>query len=136
MLYLYVAGTFGFHLNGVSYSNGSTVLRTDIGEGDAALQCTTDSTTCCSNIAPEMRGGEFYFPDDTLVPIMLALSSQGYYRNRGSQLIRLNRWANGTNATTGLFRCEIPAASGTTVSLFVSIGMYTSLIMLHYLLLI
>lgn len=67
-----------------------------------------------------MRGGEFYFPDDNLVPIMLALSSQGYYRNRGSQMIRLNRWANGT--TTGLFRCEIPAASGTTVSLFVSIG--------------
>ena len=38
----------GFVLNGVNYSNGSTVLRTDIGVGDAALQCTTDSTTCCT----------------------------------------------------------------------------------------
>lgn len=134
MFYLYVAGTLGFYLNGVPYSNGSTVMRTDIGEGDAALQCTTDSTTCCSNIFPEIRSGEFYFPDEMPVPIMLAYSSQGYYRNRGSQFIRLNRWTTGT--TTGLFRCEIPAASGITVSLFVSIGTCTTLMMIHYLLLI
>ena len=31
------AGTLGFVLNGVSHRNGSTVLRTDIGEGAAAL---------------------------------------------------------------------------------------------------
>lgn len=59
---LSLAGTLGFYLNGVAYPNGSTVLRTDIGEGDDALQCTTDSTTCCSNISPEMHSGQFYFP--------------------------------------------------------------------------
>ena len=134
MLYLCIVGSLGFHLNGVAYPNGSTVLRTDIGEGDAALQCTTDSTTCCSNVPPEMRGGEFYFPDALQVPIMSVSASQGYYRNRGSQLIRLNRWANGM--TTGQFRCDIPASSGTIVSLFVNIGTYTSLVILWYSLLI
>ena len=36
----YSAGNLGFYLNGFAYPNGSTVLRTDIGEGDAALLCT------------------------------------------------------------------------------------------------
>ena len=43
------------------------MLRTDIGEGADALQCTTDSTTCCRNVPPEMRAGEFYMPDGDLV---------------------------------------------------------------------
>ena len=47
------------------------MLRTDIGENDAALQCTTDSTTCCSNSCSEIRAGDFYFPDDQLVPILV-----------------------------------------------------------------
>ena len=97
------------------------MLRTDIGEGDAALQCTTDSTTCCSNTPPEMRAGEFAFPGDGgLVPIRTAFDSRGYYRDRDSRLIRLNRGLNGT--TTGEFRCEIPDVSGTSVSLFINIG--------------
>ena len=83
------AGRVGFYLNGVAYPNGSTVLRTDIGEGDTALLCTTNKITCCSNIHPEMRAGEFYFPNGTAVPIMFPAFS-GYYRNRGSQLIRLS----------------------------------------------
>ena len=97
------------------------MLRTDIGIDEAALQCTTDSTTCCSNDLPEVRGGEFYFPDEGgLVPIRIASFSLGYYRTRDSQLIRLNRWLNGT--TTGKFRCEIPESSGRNISLFINIG--------------
>ena len=97
------------------------MLRTDIGIDDAALQCTTDSTTCCSNNSPEERGGEFYFPDEGgLVPVRIASFSLGYYRNRGSQLIRLNRWPNGT--TVGEFHCEIPNSSGRNLSLFINIG--------------
>ena len=74
-----------------------------------------------------MRGGELYFPDDEgLVPIMVASLSQGYYRNRGSQFIRLNRWANGT--TTGQFRCEIPDATGEIAMLFINIGMHRNIL--------
>ena len=101
------------------------MLRTDIGEGDAALQCTTDSTTCCSNNAPEMRAGEFIFPDghdQRLVPIKIDAGVLGYYRDRQSQLIRLNRFSNAT--LTGQFRCMIPDASGTDASLFVNVGKY------------
>ena len=62
-MHLSTADTPTFYLNGVVYPNGSTALRTDIGEGDAALQCVTDSTTCCTNTPPEMRGGDYYYPD-------------------------------------------------------------------------
>ena len=42
--------TLGFHLNGVAYTLMALLYwGTDIREGDAALQCTTDSTTCWSN---------------------------------------------------------------------------------------
>ena len=113
------AGTLGFYLNGVAYHNGSTVLRSVIGEENNALQCTTDSTTCCSNLPPEMRAGEFYFPDGSEVPIM-AESRNGYYRTRASGYISLNRQSNGT--ITGQFRCKIPAASQIDVHLLINIG--------------
>ena len=94
------------------------MLRTDIGESDAALQCTTDSTTCCSNIPSERRAGEFYFPSGSVVPIRAA-ATNGYYRDRGSQLIRLNRQPTGV--MTGQFHCEIPDAQGTIVTLCIYI---------------
>ena len=97
--------------------------RTDIGEWDAALLCTTDSTTCCSNLNGETRVGEFYFPNGDQVPISNYDLSRTYYRNRDSGFIRLNRRSNGT--LTGIFRCEIPDASGTLVNLFINIGMLT-----------
>ena len=111
----------GFVLNGVSYPNGSTVSRTDIGEGATALQCTTDSTTCCSNTPGETRAGQFFFPDGTQVPLQGDTTS-AYYRTRGSMMIGLNRRSNVATQPTGQFRCEIPDASGTTVNLFINIG--------------
>ena len=117
---LHTAGTLGFYLNGIAYPNGSTVLRTDIGEGENSLQCVTDSTTCCTNTPPEMRAGEFYLPGGDIVMI-LDRTTNGYYRTRGTRHIGLNRQSTGT--ITGQFRCEIPNASGTKVNLFINIGM-------------
>ena len=97
------------------------MLRTDIGEGDAALQCTTDSTTCCSNQNGETRAGGFYFPDGSMVLNSVGAPSNSYYRSRSSRLISLNRQSAATQ--TGQFRCEIPDASGTTVNLFINISM-------------
>ena len=112
----------GFVLNGVTYSNGSTVLRDDIGEGDAALNCTTDSTTCCrNNEGGETRAGNFYFPNGGMVLNDVNTPSNSYYRTRSSRLISLHRRPNAIQ--TGRFRCEIPAASGATVNLFINIGM-------------
>ena len=124
----YSAGNLGFYLNGFAYPNGSTVLRTDIGEGDAALLCTTDSTTCCSNMNGEVQAGEFYFPNGSAVPIMGDVTD-GYYRNRSSQLILLNRQQSGV--ITGQFRCEIPDACGKNATLFISICMSMYYILHH-----
>ena len=117
-IYLSLTEGLGFTLNGISYPNGSTVLRTAIGEGDAALLCTTDSVDCC--ISSIGRAGEFYFPNGTQVPIAADVTIHSYYRNRGDGFIRLNRRSN--VVVTGEFRCEIPDASRTLVNLFISIG--------------
>ena len=119
---LFVHQALGFVLNGVAYPSGSTVSRTDIGEGAAALQCTTDKVTCCTNQNGETRAGYFYFPDGTLVPIQGADATSPYYRTRSSMLISLNRRLSIITQPTGQFRCEIPDASGTTVNLFINVG--------------
>ena len=121
LISLHTAGNLGFYLNGAPCLNGSTVLRTDIGEDDAALQCTTDSDTCCTNENGEVRAGEFYFPNGTIVPRFIDSGSSGYYRDRGSRLIRLNRQSpNGV--ITGQFRCEIP--NSMLMDFYITIGMY------------
>ena len=122
-LFLFIsAGTLGFFLNGVAYPNGSTVLRTDIGEGESALQCTTDSTTCCrKDIGGEMRAGEFFFPASYATVPNMGTAIDGYYRDRLSWLIRLHRQPTGT--ITGRFRCNIPQASGPPdANLYVNVG--------------
>ena len=60
------------------------VLISDIGEEDDALFCMTEYENCCKN--PD---GEFYYPDSSKVRIRA--SGDSLYRNRGDQLIRLNR---------------------------------------------
>lgn len=116
----------GFLLNEVPYPNGSAVLWLDIGEGESALKCTTDSATCCTNKDGQTRGGEFYFPNGTMVPVRVNATSS-YYRTRGSMLISLNRRSNHSIATQptdlGQFRCEIPDANGTMMNLSINIGM-------------
>ena len=117
------AGTLGFYLDGAAYSNGSTVLRTDIGEGADALQCTTDSNLCCTSIPPEIRAGEFYMPNGDIVPIE-GITTNGFYRIRRSRHILLNRRSSGT--ITGQFRCNIPQHNGPWADLYINIGEYKS----------
>ena len=112
-----------FSLNGITYPNGSTVLRDDIGEGDSALLCTTDRDDCCNGFFS--RAGEFYFPNGSQVPIQGDVGSSGYYRNRGIQLIRLNRQSNGI--LTGQFRCEIPSSVDANSVLYINIGTYAKI---------
>ena len=121
----FLAGTLGFYLNGVAYPDGGTVLRTDIGEGDNALQCTTDRITCCTNTGGEFRAGNFYFPVSSVrlgaaVPTLGGVVD-GYYRYRYSQHIRLHRQSSGI--ITDWFRCNIPQASGPDdVDMYINIG--------------
>ncbi len=89
-------------------------MITDIGEGDDALLCMTDNTECCDS--PDE--GEFFYPDDTAVGFFV---SNSLYRNRGEQVVRLNR-RNGATSPLGRYRCAIPDASGVTRSVYVNIA--------------
>ena len=104
-----------FELRGTPYFNNSEVVLSDIGESENALLCVTDNSNCCS----EIRQGEFFFPDGSMVPI--SRTGGNFYRNRGSQLIRFNR-RNDAMSPTGRYRCEIPDAGGNLVSIFINIG--------------
>ena len=99
------------------YGNNSVVSILSIGEGeDRALICRTDSTNCCRTIPN--RFGQFYYPNGVQVPVLSA--GQGFYRNRGDQLIRLNRQDRATSLT-GKYRCEIPDASGEMQNLYITL---------------
>ena len=109
-----------FQLNGQSYGNDSEVLLTDIGDGDSALLCLTDNTQCC-NVAGLGPLGEWYFPDGT--PVVNGTNqSRSIYRNRGPSVVRLNRRNNATSPT-GVYRCEVPDASGTIQNIYITLSM-------------
>ena len=88
-----------------------------IGEGDNALLCKTNKRDCCGTVPN--RFGEFFYPNGARVPINNA--GEGFYRNRGNQLIRLNR-RDGISSPTGRYCCEIPDADGMTNKVFINIS--------------
>ncbi len=90
------------------------VLISDIGEEDDALFCMTEYENCCKN--PD---GEFYYPDSSKVRIRA--SGDSLYRNRGDQLIRLNR-RNGAISPRGRYRCDILDTTGKNTSVYINIA--------------
>ena len=85
----------------------------DIGEGGKALTCVTDGIVCCST-----NEGEWMYPNNTQVPIDRA--GLDFYRNRGPQVVRLNR-RNNAVSPTGQYRCSIPDANGVPQTLVANI---------------
>ena len=85
----------------------------DIGEDTAALLCVTNRQGCCSGV------GQFFYPNGSAVPV----NSVGHslYRNRGDQLIRLNR-ISGDIAPSGVYTCMIQDADGMNRNLSINIG--------------
>ena len=106
-----------FELDGRKYLNNSETSISDVGEGEHALLCKTDKEDCCGTVPN--RFGEFYYPSGAQVPI--ARLRQTLYRNRGAQLIRLNRRAGSESPTPGKYRCEIPDASGVVQNIFITL---------------
>ena len=83
---------------------------------EGALTCRTDKVDCCGAIPN--RFGQFYYPNRVQVPVNNA--GQGFYRNRGDQVVRLNR-REGITSPTGKFHCEIPDASGENQNLYITL---------------
>ena len=93
------------YLKGLYIPNNSEIQLNEVGEGEDALFCLTDNEDCCRTI-PNRRG-QFYYPSGAQVPIQN--KGQGFYRNRGNQMIRLNRRET-VSSPKGRFCCEIPDA--------------------------
>ena len=111
-----------FILRNQFYGNNSVVAVTDIGENDEALLCYTNSTACCRNNLRETNSTrEWHFPNGSVV----GMNDNGddFYGNRGPSVVRLNR-RNNALMPTGVFRCEVPDANGSSQSLYV--GIYPS----------
>ena len=92
----------------------------EIGEGSAALYCLTNKNDCCrKSDTPQGVGGigEWFFPNGSLVHN--DYSGDDIYRGRGPSFVRLQRRNNAQ--TTGVFRCEIPDASGANQTLYVGV---------------
>ena len=107
-------------LNGTCIANYGFVDVDDIGEGDNALFCHTDKDDCCS-LQPN-RAGEWYYPNGNKVKIMGGSGNAEFYRDRGTQIVRLHH-REGTITGRGLFRCEIPDADNKMQSAYAYIGM-------------
>ena len=115
-LYEFVAVT----LRGVHHANNSEVLLTKIARGDKALLCQTENTQCCTGRDNPIGAslGEWYFPNGSALS---SNSSSSIYTRRAPSVVRLNRWKN-AQSPTGVYRCEIPDASGTTQNIFVGVN--------------
>ena len=115
---LFVDILVNFVLHGQTYLNHSTVAFNDIGEGDNALLCVTDKIDCCKPPNGDNVQGEFYYPNNNLVNNQAAGDS--LYRNRGPQVVRLNR-RNAVLLITGVYRCEIPDSRGRTQNIYINV---------------
>ena len=87
-----------------------------IGEDSSALLCKINKQDCCGTLPN--RFGEFYYPHGAHVSIFI--TGDGFYHNRGNQMIRLNR-RDDVSSPTGRYSCEITDASGITQKLFINI---------------
>ena len=116
-------GEVGFTFKGATLSNNSLVTSDDIGEGDDALRCMTDNTSCCRRPYTQNLGqsalGNWFFPNGTRVP------SSGmqwdFHRTRAQSKVLLHRRRGGVN---GVYHCAIHDTMNVTQSIY--IGVYSA----------
>ena len=109
------AGGVWFSLKNITYQNNSIVMLEDIGEGDDALLCITNQTSCCKNPAI----GNWFFPNESRVPS--AGNQSDFHRTRGHMKVHLQRRRGGVE---GIYRCEIPDVLNVTQTIY--IGVYSA----------
>lgn len=92
-----------FRLQATALPSGSSLNVSEIGEGGNALLCWTPNQNCCK----ANRLGEFFLPSGASVA--LKKDGKDLYRNRGTQLIRLNHRHNAVSPPTpGCYSCCLP----------------------------
>ena len=123
LIYFTNISDLGFLLDGQLYCNNSVVTVTDIGRSFfmSALFCLTPSLECCSdsetpNAASVTR--DWYLPDGRPV----TSDNSSFIKTRVSSAVSLHSDPFGMNtAESGVYRCEIPDASGTSQDIYVGI---------------
>ena len=102
-------GEVGFTFKGAALSNNSLVTSDDIGEGEDALHCMTDNTSCCRPPYTHSQSalGNWFFPNGTRVPS----SSQewDFHRTRGDMTVLLHKRRG---VVDGVFYCVLPDKEG------------------------
>ena len=102
---------------GFDLSNNSYIFYNDIGDGDHALKCVTESVNCCNN---SDIGG---WRDESGRPVYQGSDGTTcLYVTRGYGVISLRRKRGCSDHTSGLWRCDIPDSSGDIQSLYIYIG--------------
>ena len=117
-----------FKQEGQFLSNNSYIYYNDIGYGDRALNCVTNSSdNCCYN---STVGG---WGDESGRPVYQgADGTTCLYVTRGYGVISLRRKRGCSDHTSGLWRCDIPDSSGEMQSLYIYISNRRSYGMLHH----
>ncbi len=103
------------------YLNNSIVTITDIGVGDNALFCLSNSSSCC-RISNGIGSGEWFLPGESS-PIKSGgetSSTADFSRSRRSSAVLLNRRNNATEPE-GLYRCDVIDARNVVQSLYIGI---------------
>ena len=90
----------------------------DIGEGDDALLCLTDLTTCCQAGFTRTVLGNWFFPNGTRVPT--SGNQWDFHRTRGQSVVRLQRRRGGEE---GIYSCVISDAMNVIQTIY--IGVYS-----------
>ena len=111
-----------FSLRNTTYQNNSIVILEEVGEGDDALVCITNLTTCCQSSGTGEMGnaiGNWYFPNGSRVPG--SGSESGFFRSRHQMAAHLQRKRGGAE---GIYHCEIPDTMNVTQTIY--IGVYSA----------
>ena len=116
---IYSSPDIGFLLDGQLYPNNSVVTVTEL--ETIIFYCLSPSLECCSdsetpNAASVTR--EWYLPDGRPV----TSDNSPFVKNQVSSAVSLHRDAfNFDTAPSGVYRCEIPDAIGTSQNIYVGI---------------
>ena len=117
------AGEVGFTFKGAAFNNNSLVTVDDIGEGEDALHCMTDNTSCCRPPYTQFLSlsalGNWFFPNGTRVPS--SGQQWDFYRTRDDMAVLLHRRRGGVD---GVYHCVVPDNMGNDQSIY--IGVYTA----------
>ena len=100
----------------------------DTSGSDSVLQCITDLSTCCSGQQGDHRG-DWYFPNDTRLPLPVAHQTLPIDESRGDKRVELHR--STATSPVGIYRCGIPTVAvhvvgNISVRDTVYVGLYTA----------